>query len=78
MRLKKLPGVQSAACKEGNEVSSKIGAYVILRAILGLEIDADSIPVQTEGLHVFNTVVEASSVRTLQGVDVELADMDTA
>ena len=69
-------GVQSAVCKEGNEVSSKIGAQIILRAILGLEIDADSIPVQTERLNTFRTIVEASNVPAEKGVAVETANLD--
>jgi DEAD/DEAH box helicase domain-containing protein len=63
-------GVQSPACKEGNLVSSKLGALLIFKDILGLEIDAGSIPFQ--GNEAYSTVVEASSVRNAGEVQIEL------
>jgi DEAD/DEAH box helicase domain-containing protein len=63
-------GVQSPLCKVGNQVSSKLGARLILRGILGLEIDVDGIPMQDGGFD-WNTVVEATSVRTVGNVQVE-------
>jgi hypothetical protein len=63
-------GVQSPSCKEGNQVSSKLGARVILRGILGLDVDADSIPIQINDA--WNTVIEAQCVRPVDGVQVEV------
>lgn len=63
--------MQSPSCKEGNEVSSKLGAQVILRGILGLEIEPENIVLQFEGHRGFDTVIEASTVRAIDGVQVE-------
>lgn len=63
-------GVHSPLCKEGNKVSSKLGAQLILRGILGLEIDVDSIPMQDVEQD-WSTVVEATSVRLVGNVPVE-------
>ena len=73
-----MSGVRSAACKEGNEVCSKIGAHIILRAILSLEIHPDSVPVQSGGRAAFNTIVAASGVRIAEGVTVEAVETSTA
>jgi hypothetical protein len=59
-------GVQHPSYKESNTVCSKLGAQVILRGILGLQIDEDAIPVQDE-FCAFDTVVEAPSVRVAEG-----------
>ena len=37
-------GITSPVCSEGNIVTSKIGAGVILKAILNLDIDIDKLP----------------------------------
>ncbi|KAH7919907.1 P-loop containing nucleoside triphosphate hydrolase protein [Leucogyrophana mollusca] len=64
--------ILSARCKENNTVASKIGALLILRGLLDLEINADSIPVQRESTGVeFDTVEEAGYVRPVDGVQVE-------
>jgi DEAD/DEAH box helicase domain-containing protein len=63
-------GVQSPLCKVGSRVSSKLGARLILRGILGLEIDVDAIPMQNGGFD-WSTVVEATSVRVVGNVPVE-------
>ncbi|KAG6833473.1 hypothetical protein H0H87_006045 [Tephrocybe sp. NHM501043] len=64
-------GVQSSACKEGNLVCSKLGAHLVLKCLLGLEIDPDNIPLQGEGLQDLETVVEAETVRAIESVRVE-------
>jgi len=66
-------GVLSPSCREHNEVHSKLGAQIILQAILGLEIDTDRIPRQV-GLDGpwSTTIVEASRVRQADGVQIEL------
>jgi len=65
-----LSGVQSPSCREGNEVSSKIGALIILKGILGLAMDADGIAPQQDVGH--GTIVVASSVRAVEGIQVEV------
>ncbi|EJD53252.1 DEAD/H helicase [Auricularia subglabra TFB-10046 SS5] len=61
--------IYSPGCKEQNEVASKLGAQLILRGLLGLPIELDSIPEQD---HAFpRTIVEASSVSAIDNVHVE-------
>ena len=69
-----IPGVDSPTCKEGNLVSSKAGALIILKALLNLPIDVDLLH-QEPGIvsDAFETVVEATSVRVAEGVEVESA-----
>lgn len=64
-------GIISSYCKENNEVASKLGAQVLLRGVLGLPIDADAIPEQEDGSFTV-TIVEAQTVRAVEGVEVEL------
>ncbi|KAJ7197217.1 hypothetical protein GGX14DRAFT_668627 [Mycena pura] len=65
--------IHSGACKEKNEVSSKLGALLVLQGILDLPVDPDSIPVQTDdGGH--DTIVEPPRVGELTGINVERAD----
>lgn len=66
-------GIHSTTCKQGNEVSNKLGCHLILRSILGMDIDPDSIPDQDEMFEVYNTIVEAEQVRAVDGVEVEPA-----
>lgn len=63
-------GVQSAFCKEGNKVCSKLGAELILKQILGLDINQDGIPYRMDPLP-HNTIVEAFPVSVADGVNVE-------
>ncbi|KAF8475426.1 P-loop containing nucleoside triphosphate hydrolase protein [Gautieria morchelliformis] len=63
--------VDSPACRERNDVSSKIGAQVILRGVLGLAIDLGAIPDVDPDL-VPETVVEAETVWAVNGVRVEV------
>ncbi|OBZ75158.1 putative ATP-dependent helicase HRQ1 [Grifola frondosa] len=66
--------VDSPSCKEGNLVSSKVGALIILKALLGRPIDVDLISDHTPAADgVYNTIVEATSVRVIEGVEVETA-----
>ena len=37
-------GITSPVCSEGNIVTSKIGAAIILKSILNIAIDVDSLP----------------------------------
>lgn len=63
-------GVQSSACKEANQVSSKLGAKVIVMGTLGHEINAEVIPFQPQLYPLAETIVEAQSVRTVDNVEV--------
>ncbi|EGO21629.1 hypothetical protein SERLADRAFT_451651 [Serpula lacrymans var. lacrymans S7.9] len=63
--------VHSPSCREGNEVSSKLGAQLILRTILNLEINEDSIPSQMDETDTPDTIIEADYVRPVDGVQVE-------
>lgn len=67
-------GIDSPSCKEGNLVSSKTGALIVLKAILGRPIDVDLIPEYppaNNSLH--DTIIEAIAVRAAEGIEVEQA-----
>ncbi|TFK54805.1 P-loop containing nucleoside triphosphate hydrolase protein [Heliocybe sulcata] len=60
------------SCKEGNVVSSKLGALLILKSILKIPIDADLISDHYgDPDEAHQTIVEASQVRAVDGVEVE-------
>lgn len=63
--------VQSPACKEGNLVCSKIGAFLVLQTVLGFEIDSTSIPFQGDGAQSLDTIVAASPVHAIDGIQEE-------
>jgi DEAD/DEAH box helicase domain-containing protein len=69
--------VQSPRCKENNTVSSKLGALVVLKTILGLVIDWDTIiPTAIDDgrggdFRFEDTIVEAQGVGVVEGVVVE-------
>lgn len=69
------PGILSPLCKEGNSVSSKAGALVILKAILDEPIDPDSIPYETDErtLKGHDSIISASPLhaRTAQKPVIE-------
>jgi len=65
-------GVQSPACREDNLVCSKLGAHLILKCILGLDIEQGTVPFQGDGINDLVTVVEAQSVRAIDGIQVEV------
>ncbi|KAH8597099.1 DEAD/DEAH box helicase-like protein [Bisporella sp. PMI_857] len=58
--------VASELCKHNSEVMSKAGAEVILRALLGMEIDIKTVPYGPEGEGI-ETVVPAEEVRPRPG-----------
>jgi DEAD/DEAH box helicase domain-containing protein len=60
----------SASCKEKSLVSSKSGAELVLRAILGLPVNPDDVPSQG-GLETFETIVAASIVPSRMHIDIE-------
>ncbi|KAJ3780297.1 hypothetical protein GGU11DRAFT_693011, partial [Lentinula aff. detonsa] len=66
--------ILSPSCKEGNIVSSKPGALAILKAILNIKIDPDSIPFETDekALHGHDSIISVSPVhtRTAQNVPI--------
>lgn len=65
--------VVSPSCRENNLVSSKRGALIVLKAILGLPID-EHLLIGPENPEIHETIVEATPVRVSQGVEVEHAD----
>ncbi|KAJ6618312.1 DEAD/H helicase [Mycena sp. CBHHK59/15] len=65
--------IHSGACREKNEISSKLGALIVLKGILGIHVDPDSIPVQSEEMG-HDTIVDAPGVGAIPGVSVERAD----
>lgn len=69
--LKVSLGVHSTKCREENQVSSKLGALLILRGLLNLEINPESIPERVDKETGSDTIVEAGYVRALDGVEVE-------
>ncbi|KAG2133901.1 DEAD H helicase [Suillus cothurnatus] len=64
--------IHGATCSEGNIVASKTGALLILKALLNLDIDANSVATQLSSQE-FETIVEATYIRPLDGVQVEPA-----
>ncbi|KAF8831611.1 hypothetical protein HHX47_DHR1000474 [Lentinula edodes] len=68
-------GILSPLCKEGNIVSSKTGALAVLKAILNIEIDPDSIPFETDdrALCGHDSIISVSPVhnRTARNVPIE-------
>ena len=70
--LMRMVGIRSAYCKEGNVVSSKLGAQIVIRGILGLPIDMDSIPDPPESLvDPPQSIIEARPIDAVEGVEVE-------
>ncbi|KAH9930993.1 P-loop containing nucleoside triphosphate hydrolase protein [Fomitopsis serialis] len=66
--------IDSPTCKEGNLVSSKTGALVVLKAILGRPIDVDLIPEYPEPIAATqDTIIPATAVRAAEGIEVEKA-----
>ncbi|EPQ58049.1 P-loop containing nucleoside triphosphate hydrolase protein [Gloeophyllum trabeum ATCC 11539] len=64
--------VNSPSCKEGNVVSSKLGALLILKTILEMPIDPNAFQDQYESPdEAHQTIVQASFVRPVEGVEVE-------
>ncbi|KAG9101110.1 hypothetical protein FRC06_003338 [Ceratobasidium sp. 370] len=62
--------VRGMKCAEGNIVCSKVGASLILKSLLDIEIDPDTVP-NFGASDVPDTIIEAESVRTASGVKVE-------
>ncbi|TFY60627.1 hypothetical protein EVJ58_g5017 [Rhodofomes roseus] len=66
--------IDSPTCKEGNLVSSKTGALVVLKAILGRPIDVDLIPEYPEPIAATqDTIIPAVTVRAAEDIEVEKA-----
>jgi DEAD/DEAH box helicase domain-containing protein len=67
--------VASPTCKQGNIVSSKIGALVVLGGILNIIVDEDRLPpirgaIPPEVIE-YGTIVEAPGVGAVEGIEVE-------
>ncbi|CUA70624.1 hypothetical protein RSOLAG22IIIB_04218 [Rhizoctonia solani] len=65
--------VRGAKCSEGDVVSSKTGASLILKGLLDIHIDPDTVP-NFGILDLGETVIEAESVRTARDTEVEVAE----
>ena len=68
----------SERCREANQVMSKAGSEVVLRCLLGLEVDIDSLPWGPEDERVaagIETVIAASEVRGPRGRRIEVVDV---
>ncbi|EMD38568.1 hypothetical protein CERSUDRAFT_82843 [Gelatoporia subvermispora B] len=65
--------IDSPTCKSDNLVTSKVGALIVLKAMLGRPIDIDLIPEYPLDAQTFETVVEAPVVRAVEGVQIEAA-----
>ncbi|KAF8644124.1 hypothetical protein AX16_008653 [Volvariella volvacea WC 439] len=67
--------VQSTLCKEANQVSSKVGALIVLQSILGMEVHLDPARV-TDGTtpSELETIVPADLVPEVEGITVETVE----
>ncbi|EKM82852.1 hypothetical protein AGABI1DRAFT_125317 [Agaricus bisporus var. burnettii JB137-S8] len=64
--------VQSATCREANQVSSKLGGGIIIRSILGLPIDPDVVTLQSgQQIQIPDTIAEAQTVYGRGNIEVE-------
>lgn len=64
-------GVQSPACKEANQVSSKLGALIILKGFLGRELNYSQETLQ-EGVYTGpETIVDAPAVLATPDIEIE-------
>jgi len=63
-------GIHSPACRENNEVCSKLGASLIIKSLLGHPIDPQQVPEQN-AMYGLNTVAIAQSVPAVENLAVE-------
>ncbi|KZV84071.1 hypothetical protein EXIGLDRAFT_727691, partial [Exidia glandulosa HHB12029] len=63
--------IHSPSCKESNEVSSKIGALLVLRGLLGLAIESDNVPDLSDEGRFPETIVVADVVDVVSNIEVE-------
>ncbi len=65
-------GTHSPLCREGNEVSSKLGAQIVLSALLSIPINLDAIPDDALPYDPeMDTIVVAPEVPMADHVEVE-------
>jgi DEAD/DEAH box helicase domain-containing protein len=57
-----ISGITSPVCKEGNIVTSKIGAVIILKSLLNITIDVDNLPFGDERGTTIETVVPVNDL----------------
>jgi DEAD/DEAH box helicase domain-containing protein len=62
-------------CKEANQVSSKVGAEIILKGILGQDISYNYEQVKSTPYTGPNTIVEAPAVKALEGIQIEESEV---
>ena len=68
----------SERCREANQVMSKAGGEVILRTLLGLEVDVDNLPWGEDervGPAGIETVIVASEVRPARGKRIQVVEV---
>lgn len=63
--------VASPSCKEANKVMSKLGATIILKGLLGRELDYSHENIQAEVYNGPDTIVDAPPVLAAQGIEIE-------
>ena len=51
------PGINSPVCSEGNIVTSKLGAAIILKSLLNLSVDLEALPFGDERGYRMETVI---------------------
>jgi DEAD/DEAH box helicase domain-containing protein len=66
-------GVRGAKCSEGDVVSSKVGASLILKSLLDVHIDPDTVP-NFGNLELSETVVEAELVRSARETKIKVEE----
>ncbi|KAF8677689.1 DNA replication factor CDT1 like [Rhizoctonia solani] len=65
--------VRGAKCSEGDAVTSKVGAALILKTLLDIQIDPDTVP-NFGNLELSDTVVEAELVRSARETKIEVEE----
>ena len=64
-------GIQALNCKEANQVFSKAGAEIILKGILGEDMNYNFEDIQQTPYFGPDTIVEAEPVKVAEGVQIE-------
>ncbi|KAA1474847.1 DEAD H helicase [Dentipellis sp. KUC8613] len=61
--------ISSPSCSENNTVASKLGALVVLQALLNVQVNSNSVPYLIDNAH--ETIIAADTVKAVQGVVIE-------
>jgi DEAD/DEAH box helicase domain-containing protein len=68
-----LAGIRATRCTEGNDLCAKVGALLILKSLLDIDTDPDTVP-NLGVSNLPNTIIEAESVRRANDVQVEFEE----